>query len=273
MKNYVLGKKAGSAMSLENKDKITLVVTTIFFLISSLVVKLSGFSTESVVNIQNTILRNMFVQTQGTFEALGIVLAPFVSIFLSLLFLSLGFAVLSSYGFYKNDNRTGAIAGIIGAVIYIAIFGPTISSLAFAVGVFVASYYIIALSNTYGKELKKWIRYRTGSNSVGSSLFVFNIILALGIFIAVITNVSVYQESFRQDLNESILAVVGDVPGIDVSAQIDKALNESPLFASYFRWLPVFTAFGAWIILEFLRSVILSNVSGVATNFIIRKKD
>lgn len=259
-------------MSLKNKDRLAVGAATVLFVLSAVTIKLSGFSTDSVVNIQNTMLRNMFIQTQGTLESVGILLAPFFPIFLSLVFLSLAFDVLTSYGFYKNDSRTGAIAGIIGALVYIVMFGFTITSAAFAVGVFVASYYIVPLSNTYGQELKKWVRYRTGSNSVGNALFVFNIILALGIFIAVMANLALYQESFKQDFSESIMAAVGDVQGIDVSAQIERALDESPLFASYFRWLPVFTGFGVWIVLEFLRSVILSNISGAAARFIIRKK-
>lgn len=260
-------------MNLESKEKIALAASAIAFLVSAAAIKINGFSTNSVVNIQNTILRNMFLQSQSTLGAISLVVLPFIAILLALVFLTVALAVLAAYGYYSSETRIGAVAGAIGAIIYIAVLGVSITSAAFAIGVFLVSYYVVPLSSTYGRELKRWVRYRTGSNAVGKALFVLNIIIAAGVFVAVLANLAAYQESFRQDFTQSLVAAVGNAPGVNIEERVAAALNQAPLFQSYFRWLPVLTALGAWIILEFLRSIVLSNIAGAATHFMIRDEN
>lgn len=263
---------------LSHKDRAVIIGTFASFLVSFLVLRLSSFSASTMVNSQNYIVKTMILSTTGmtTLAAIYTALQPFTYVFISLVFFVLAISILSFYG-CKNDNKkVGILAGLLSAAFAVIIF-ETLWGAFLAIAVFLCCYYSPQFSNTYSKELKRWVFFRTGSNTTGKVMFMANIVISLGLFFTVLQSQAVYEVAFRQDLTDSMRSVVMSTPGASLLPQdtlnqkIDSAISSSPLFQSYIRWLPVMTAFGAWVVLEFLRNVILANLSGVFT-FIMLKK-
>ena len=55
-----------------------------------------------------------------------------------------------------------------------------------------------------------------------------------------------------------------------IRQEIQNSVDSSPIFNSYIRWLPVTSAFTIWVLLEFLRGLILSNIGGLFSTAILR---
>jgi len=259
-------------MNIERRETTTIAGSLVAFAIFAILLKINGLSASGAANIQSTIMKTMLLPSADTFSAVSVVLSPFLAALLALVFLVLALSFLASYGYKNEDRRVGAATGIIGALVSVLIF-PTIAGVFLAVAFFVSCIFIISLSNTYAKELKKWVFFRTGSNSIGKVLLIFNILIALGIFFSVLSDVSSYQQTFRDELKSSMALAIPNVPGAQdlLDRQVDSALS-SPFFSAYFRWLPVVSALGVWVLLEFLRNLVLSNIGGIFTSVLIRMR-
>jgi len=270
---------------------ITIIGASLSFLIFAIILKLSNISVDSLVNLQNNILKTAIVQTAGmsTTASLAAVLSEFIGLFISFLFLSLGFVFLSTYGFFIKDSKesrfkdinfwVGFITGIIALIIFLTLFTSMVS-IFLSVAVLISCIYIIPLANTYGKELKKWIFFRVGSHSVNKALLIINLLIALGIFVVVLSNQQYYKQSFQDDMTNVVTSMIPNNTMTDntaikeqLSLQIKNALQSSPIFESYFRWLPVISALGIWVVLEFLRGLIFSNFAGLFSTIMIRLKN
>jgi len=270
------------------KETITLLGGVISFALFAIVLYLSRFSVNSIVDLQNHILKTILLQTGevNTIGAIVALLQPFTLVFVALLFLVLGFAFLSSHGFFSTDKKIGFISGIIGAILILVLLNLSIASLFIAAALIIGSLYIIPLSNTYGKELKKWILFRTGSHSISKVLLITNILIAVAIFLAIFSNLPAYETNFKDDITESMTTVaMASIPRSqaflfdesqvqqledEVRNQVESSVNESSIFNSYIRWLPATSAFTIWVLLEFLRGLILSNIGGAFTSGILR---
>lgn len=279
-------------MSLKNnfgsKEKTTLFGAIISLALFALVLYFSRFSVGSIVDLQNHILKTILLQTgeTNTIGAIVMLLKPFTWVFVSLVFFVLGFAFLNSYGFFSTEKRIGFICGITGAILTLVLLNVSIASIFLAVALIIGSVYIIPLSNTYAKELKKWVLFRTGSHSISKILLITNILIATGIFLAIFSNLPVYEDSFKEDITESMTTVaLASIPKTQVflsdqsrmqeledqvREQVEKSVDESPIFNSYIRWLPATSAFTIWVLLEFLRGLILSNIGGAFSSGITR---
>jgi len=279
-------------MSLKNdiqkKEKITITGAVLSFIIFSAILHFSNFSVSSIVDIQNYILKTILLQSAGTntIGAISVLLSPFAWIFIAMLFFVLGLAFLSAYGYYNINKSIGLICGIIGAVFVLVLLNLSIISIFFAVSLIICGMYIISLSNTYGKELKKWVFFRVGSHAISKILLITNILIAIGIFIAIFANIPVYENNFKTGITESMTTVaMASIPKSqdylynestkqklkqELSAAVEKSISDSPIFNAYVRWLPVTSAVTIWVLLEFLRSLIFSNIGGGFTAGIIR---
>jgi hypothetical protein len=272
-------------MKFSKYEILTITGASISFLIFAIILKLSNISVDSLVNLQNNILKTAIVQTAGmsTTDSLAVLLSQFVGIFISFLFLVLGFVFLSTYGFFIKDSRfkdislwVGFITGIISFIIFSIIF-HSVMSIFLSVAVLISSIYIIPLANTYGKELKKWIFFRVGSHSVSKVLLIINLLIALGIFISVLANQQFYKQSFENEITDIAASMIpqtnNSIIKEEIGKQISASLQKSPIFESYFRWLPVISALGIWVIFEFLRGLIFSNFAGLFSTIMIRLKN
>ena len=260
-------------------EKIAAVGAILSFVLSAVFIKLSGFSVSSLVNISNTMVGKMLAQSSGlnTFGSISVFLGYFAGVFIALVFLTLAFSFLASYGFYEDKKKAGLVLSFIGGIIFFFFLGFTLASLIVAAGIVVSGYLIVPMANNYGHEFRKWIHFRVGSNSVSRAHFIFNLAVAAAVFVAVLSGLAFYQAGFKSELKSSISsAIKPSLPdGIDQESfdvLMDKqvtALLASPLFSSYVSWLPVISAFTVWALLEFLR-LFTPFLAGAFTSVIIR---
>lgn len=260
-------------------EKITVIGALLSFAISAVFVKFSGFTVSSLINLQNSVLKKALIDSSGlnTFGSVSVLFWYFFNIIVATAFLTLAFAFLASYGFYENRKKFGLVLSLIGGIVFFFFLGFTPASLIVAAGVALAGYSVIPLSNNYGQEFKKWIHFRVGSNSISRAHFIFNLFIAIAVFVAVLSSLAVYQAEFKSDLKQTIVQVVS--PGLPkeidqktldtlVDQQVEKFLA-SPIFSGYFRWLPVVSAFAIWAILEIAR-IFLPYLAGVFTAILIK---
>ena len=266
-----------SSIKINSNEKLIFAFSFLSFLISFVLIRLSGFSSSTVVNMENYMIRSIILQTSGsTLGAIYLFLSPFYTIILSLCFFVLGISILCYYGYSNKDSDTGKILGIVSGIFALILF-PTIAGAFIALSVFVCCVYSTKLSNAYSKELKKWVFFRVGSNTTGRILFVTNIIIVVGIFTAILANQQIYAVSFRQDLTATMKSLAIALPGASaipsdvLNERIASTVNSSQLIKSYIIWLPATTAFTVWVILEFLRNILLANIGGVFTYIMLRR--
>ena len=86
-------------LNMDRAGKKPVFLTSFSFLVSLLFLKFSGFSTASVVNFYNHIIKSViFSASTDTFGALGMLLKPFAFVVMSLVFLTLAIAILAYFG-------------------------------------------------------------------------------------------------------------------------------------------------------------------------------
>jgi hypothetical protein len=56
----------------------------------------------------------------------------------------------------------------------------------------------------------------------------------------------------------------------ELKKQIENTINDSPIFNAYINWLPATSAFSIWVLLEFLRGLVFSNIGGLFSSGILR---
>lgn len=264
--------KPPKKITFDRKEKITILAASASMLVFALLIKASGVSLEKIIIIQNQFL-NVFFGGSAGFVSL-----QFISqLLLAMAFLSLALSFLSAYGAGKDRYQTGLVSGLISSAI-VLILMPSAMSIFIALALIASFSYIVPLSSTYFAELKKWRLFRTGSNASGKALLVINIIIAVGIFVSISANSGFYQEVFRKDITATISsAALGtvntDSPLIkeQISRRVEEMVDSSPMFQSYIEWLPILTALSIWIFLEILRSLVLSNITGLFTGVLLRR--
>lgn len=261
----------------QNHNKILTVGGCIIsFSIAAFLFASSESSVSSIVNVQNVFLESALIESAGasTIAALNILMSHFYSMIAALIFLFLAFSFLAAYNYYEEDRKTSLLISVIGAIIFIAFLGLTIAAIFLAVGLIASVWIMAPLAHTYGKEFRKWIHFRVGSNATGRAMMLLNVFIAIGVFVAVLSSQAVYEQEFRQDLKESLSDVVSQQlpPGIteaQIDALIEQRIDSVPLFSAYITWLPVTSAFTLWVLLEFLR-LFLTNLAGLFTSFLIK---
>lgn len=257
-------------------EKSVFLSAVMSFLIFLLSLRLSGFSASAMVNFQNYITKTLIFSSGSTIGALYSAVKPFLLVFFSLIFLSLALSILSYYGCKDSRKAAGKYTGLVAALFSIILF-PSVWGVFLAAALFITSYYAPQFSDMYSKEIKKWVTFRTGSRTAGKMLMIANIVVVLGLFVSVLAAQPVYEASFKKDLTDSMKSIALVLPGASLlpsdklEQRIESAIESSPLFTSYIVWLPVTTALSAWFMLEILRNLILANVSGVFTYFMLRK--
>ena len=256
-------------MNLRKESEI--IAAAFSFLAFAAALRISGVSASTLVGMQNIFLKS-FVAQSAT-EIMSLLVLPFISVFIAFIFLVLGFAFLCLHGYKSGDYRTGIYSGIFGAVFVVLATGTSLPGIFLAAALIISSAYIVPLSYTYSKELKKWVFFRVGSNAIGKALMIINMLLALGIFLSVASNMSFYGASFRNDIKQSMTDIAmasapASIPDrAALEAKVAESVDSMPIINSYVRWLPILTAVLAWFALEFLR-LLLSNIGGIFTKIL-----
>ncbi len=178
----------------------------IFFLVSVLI--LGGFfiiyksevSLEYLIDINADMPEKMVIETES-FSLIDFVISGFSPVIIAvtgLIIMCLSLSVLS----VTNIGRFRYLL-IIPIFLSGILFNFSILFLFFAAGLFAACLYVIPLGETYFQELKKWKRFRVGSNAVGKGLLVMFLFVLLGSYVALSTDKQ-YGERFYESLGESI---------------------------------------------------------------------
>lgn len=243
---------------------------SLFFLL------ISDLTTTKIVNLQTQVLSILFIETQGLniFQTITTLLSPFLLPLLGLIFLALGFVCLTFYG-KNNQGYAGIITGAITAILSLVFFSFTLMSIFMALSFLVTCIYIVPLANTYFKELKKWKSFRLGARSLATVLIIFNVILSLGVFTEVYLN-NQYKQGFEEKLTNTMTQLTASsLPTGQISEEVVKEtikdkIKSSPIVKSSLRLLPLTSALMVWIILEFLRTFVLSNLAGVFSHILIK---
>ncbi|MBI2232438.1 MAG: hypothetical protein HYU56_00825 [Candidatus Aenigmarchaeota archaeon] len=258
-------------IDLDKESKKTIILTSVSFFLFVFLIKASDMNLDRLVILQNQFMKVLF-GSQPEFLSLSLIL----QLLLAMIFLTLSLAFLASYGAKKDKYQVGLIAAIISSIGLIAAI-PTMLSLFIAAAVLVAFPFTVSASNTYYSELKKWKFFRIGSNAAGKALLIINLIVGLGILIAISLNSVHYTDIFKADIRETITSATLNTVDIDspiIREQVEKRtaelVDESPLLQSYFRWLPLLTPLSLWLAFEFLRSLLLANVAGIFTSILLR---
>jgi len=274
---------------LKKRETVAIIGSVSSFIIFAILLALSNLSTDSFVNMQSYLIKSMLAgSAENTLSAFFNLISPLFILFFAVLFLVLGFVFVSSFGVYETKRNTGLIIGIIGMTAVIVMLRFSILSIFLGIAILCSVFLIMNISNTYFKELKRWKFFRTGSHSIAKALIVINILVALGIFIAISINLSAYQQSFRKEMSSTIGdMVVNEMSGFSavpenmrsamteqIRAQIEnEVIPNSPLFNAYIIWLPILTALSVWVILEFTRTLIYSNLAGAFSVVLIRMNE
>ncbi len=88
------------------------------------------------------------------------------------------------------------------------LFNFSIMFLFLAIGLFLSVLYVIPLGETYQQELKKWKKFRIGSNAVSHALLVMFIFIFIGSLVSFYTNDS-YSQKYLETTTESLSNIVG----------------------------------------------------------------
>ncbi len=249
------------------------------FVAAAAFLKLSGFSVSSIVGFMSSFTMKVIVgsSSSGIMAALVALAGYFIYAIASIAMLTLAFSFLASYGYACIDKRFSVTISALGGIIFFLFLGISLASLLCGLAVFVSTYMIMPLANNYGNELKSWVHFRIGSNSMSRALFVFNLMIALAVFLAVLIGQPQYELGFKSDLRQAMTSIVsGSLPlGVDPSVygpMIDERITaflDSPLIASYTTWLPVFATLIVWALLELAR-LFLPYLAGFFTSLLIK---
>ena len=241
-------------MNLTKKEKISLIGAAASFIIFML---LLDISLEFIVNSQFYFL-DIFSSGMGID-----LFKPLLSIF----FLILGFCFLSVSGFYKDNYKIGFVALVILPFIILRFSFMQLFLLA---ALLASSLFIVPLSNTYGQELKKWKFFRVGSNAVGKALFIFTLIIVLGVFVSVSLDITFYQEQFKNKLTSTFFSSLpADIPQEAAAENIPSIIDSVPLFRTISDLLPTFSALTVWVTMEIIRQF-GSLLAGAISSILIR---
>jgi hypothetical protein len=245
------------------------------FLLSFVLLKLSGFSSSNIIGVQSYIVRSAIAQTtgMGTLESLGAVIQPFQLVLFAVVFYVLGLSVLAAYGYHDEDNA-GKFVGIFAAIAALALFQSMWGAF-LAASVLVACVFSASLANMYKKELKKWVVFRVGSHTVGKMFTLLAIFMSAGIFALIMSSQAQYSSVFEKDFVSMTKSIATSVPGAELldesllNSQIEGLVRSSPIFESYIRWMPVTSALVVWFVLSFL-AFFATILGGAFTYAIIR---
>ncbi|KKW40303.1 MAG: hypothetical protein UY87_C0025G0002 [Candidatus Peribacteria bacterium GW2011_GWC2_54_8] len=196
-------------IDLDKESKKTIILTSVSFFLFVFLIKASDMNLDRLVILQNQFMKVLF-GSQPEFLSLSLIL----QLLLAMIFLTLSLAFLASYGAKKDKYQVGLVAAIISSIGLIAAI-PTMLSLFIAAAVLVAFPFTVSASNTYYSELKKWKFFRIGSNAAGKALLIINLIVGLGILIAISLNSVHYTEIFKADIRETITSATLNTVGID----------------------------------------------------------
>ncbi len=297
-----------------NAEPPKFVFVSVLFFVGFCIIYLGGVSLNSLTLLQANFIElfTLGIQKHSIFEVF--VSTGILTTILGLIIFCLG---LSYLAVKKLDKLKYFL--IVPILCSGFLFNFSVLFLFFALGLFISSLYVIPLGETYKQELKKWKKFRVGSNAVSKALFVLFLFVFLGSFVSFSVNDS-YQQLFlnstissisnifkaetsnfnnqiisgnftdkfideqmnkireqypnlteeqylvmenkiRENLEEKVEPIKLDE--LNLSSVISQGVENSLLLKAFLAWFPLIMSLTIWVILEFLRGILLSPLSGV----------
>jgi len=205
---------------MESEIKKFVFVSTLYFL-GFVVIYLSNISLNSITTLQANFIELLILNARNSaFEA-------FISIFSGILIAISGLIIfcigLSFLAVKKLDKLKYFL--LIPILCSGFLFNFSILYLFFGMGLFVSSMYIIPLGETYKMELKKWKKFRVGSNAISKALFVLFLFVFLGSLISFSVNDSYRQLFFNTSVSSITNIINAEMSNYDKNSE-GNATNE-----------------------------------------------
>ena len=192
---------------MESEIKKFVFVSTLYFL-GFVILYLSNISLDSITALQANFIELLILNARkSAFEV-------FISIFSGILIAVSGLVIfcigLSFLAVKKLDKLKYFL--LIPILCSGFLFNFSILYLFFGLGLFVSSLYIIPLGETYKMELKKWKKFRVGSNAISKALFVLFLFVFLGSLISFSVN-----DSYRQLFFNTSVSTITNIINAEMS--------------------------------------------------------
>ena len=196
---------------------------SVLFSLGFLVLYISNVNLNSITLLQASFIKifTLGVQEHSAFEV-------FISTFSEILTAILSFIIFCFALSFLSVRKIGNLRYFLIIPIFLPgiLFNFSILFLFFGFGLFVSCLYVIPLGETYKKELKKWKKFRVGSNAVSKSLFVLFLFIFLSSFISFSTNDS-YKQVFLNTTISSITDIVNsEISNFNTQISSSDATNE-----------------------------------------------
>jgi len=194
---------------------------SVLFSLGFLVLYISNVNLNSIILLQANFIEllTLGVQEHSAFEV-------FISTFSEILTAILSFIIFCFALSFLSVRKMGNLRYFLIIPIFLLgiLFNFSILFLFFGFGLFVSCLYVIPLGETYKKELKKWKKFRVGSNAVSKSLFVLFLFIFLGSFISFSID-----DSYKQVFLNTTISSITDIVNSEISnfnTQIGNSTNE-----------------------------------------------
>lgn len=135
--------------------------------------------------------------SQGFLSAVVSVFADLFQFLIPFIPLSVGFAVLVLYGMREGENRKIAlISTLVPALLSFLILGFTPVVLFFSISLVASGLLVTTMGEAFPKELEKMENFRSGSRAVSNVFLIVILLLTLGVFLQVGSNLEIYKSDY-----------------------------------------------------------------------------
>ncbi|MFB6088367.1 MAG: hypothetical protein ABEK36_01160 [Candidatus Aenigmatarchaeota archaeon] len=187
------------------------VASSICIFIGYFLFKFLSISTEKILTLPLTFPKDFlmlrldsgFIKTVLYFvELVGIHTIPLIPI-------SVGISLMIVCGMKHGESiKTALTFFTLSSFVGLLYLGMTPTTIFLSVGIIAVGFFVSGMGETLPKELKKWENYRTGAKTVGKSLFVINILLALGAFTFLASDVYHFEDIYEEETKSMVMGMV-----------------------------------------------------------------
>lgn len=230
--------------------KKTFLITFVILLTTIFLFKLLGISLELITLNYNDLLMNI----------------NWVYFILIILLFPLSFSIISLYSITNKElDKSIIFIPIITSLFIFYFFGINYLSIFASLGI-IAAVFITSRSSFFEKQIYvKPMVYRVSTYSVRRSLLLLNILVIIGLFITISSDAS-YGENI---INDFIDNMINSTISKEQYQQIDTNLIKNEIrnsisgMENLINLFPYFMILTAWIILELLRNIVLTPLTGI----------
>ena len=293
---------------MEEKKKRRIVIGTlisVLIFLSFVFFKAFSITTQSVVSYPITFFKNFLSLSMslGTSEAMTSSLFNPIIFIIPFIPMALGFAFLTFYGVtFGEDIKLGFFSCLIPSIIGAIYLGPSPTIIFLAIGLMICGVISTQLAAVYSEELKKWKNYRIGSKTVGKLFLIINLMLFFALLLDVTINIENYNSLYTNETKELVISIIPDIESgesLQIGSEmlpaeqqeeiasefanmteaqrdiINSKINEifaSKKISAMINFSIFLLPFMVFALLELLRLIILSPISGLVTKAFVKTK-